>query len=145
MAKLNSYLNFDGTAEEAFNFYKSVFGGEFLGKIYKIGNATEIENISEEDQNRVMHIALPIGGDLLMGSDIIPSMGQRLEKGNNQYVSIFPEDREEARRIFDALSADGIIEMPLEDQFWGDYYGSFQDKFGIRWMINYSEDSGYEG
>lgn len=145
MAKLNSYLNFDGTAEEAFNFYKSVFGGEFLGEIYKMGNAPGTENLSEDEKNRVMHIALPIGGDLLMASDIIPSMGQRLEKGNNHNISIFPESREEARRIFDALSEGGNIEMPLEDQFWGDYYGSFEDQYGVRWMVNYSEDTGYEG
>ena len=140
MAKLNSYLNFDGQAEEAFNFYKSIFGGEFLGGIHRMGNAPGTENLSENSKNRVMHIALPIGNDLLMASDIIPEFGQTLTKGNSNYISIFPDSREEANRIFNALSDGGIVEMPLEDQFWGDYFGSFQDKFGISWMVNYNED-----
>ncbi|WP_312075771.1 VOC family protein [Chryseobacterium sp.] len=140
MAKLNSYLNFDGKAEEAFNFYKSVFGGEFLGEIYKMGNAPGTENLSEEEKNRVMHVALPIGGDLLMGSDIVPSFGQSLIVGNSNYVSVFPDSREEADRLFNGLSDGGNIEMPIEDQFWGDYFGSFQDKFGVYWMINYNDE-----
>lgn len=140
MAKLNSYLNFDGQAEEAFNFYKSIFGGEFLGGIHRMGNAPGTENLSENSKNRVMHIALPIGNDLLMASDIIPEFGQTLTKGNSNYISIFPDSREEANRIFNALSDGGSVEMPLEDQFWGDYFGSFQDKFGISWMVNYNED-----
>ncbi len=144
MAKLNPYLNYDGQAEEAFNFYKSVFGGEFLGGIHKMGNAPGTENLSEDSKNRVMHIALPIGEDLLMASDLIPEFGQTLVKGNNHNISIFPDSREEADRIFNALSAGGKIAMPLEDQFWGDYFGAFEDKFGIKWMINYSKDSGYE-
>jgi PhnB protein len=101
MAKLNSYLNFDGNAEEAFNFYKSVFGGEFKGGINRMSDAPGTENLSDEEKNRVMHIALPIsGGDTLMASDIIPSMGHKLVKGNNNYISIFPESREEADRLF---------------------------------------------
>lgn len=140
MAKLNSYLNFDGKAEEAFNFYKSVFGGEFFGEVYRMGNAPGTEELSEEDLNRVMHVALPIGGDLLMGSDIVPAFGQKLNLGNSNYVSVFPESREEAERLFNALSQNGNIEMPLEDQFWGDYFGSFQDQFAIHWMINYNEE-----
>jgi PhnB protein len=145
MAKLNSYLNFDGQAEEAFNFYKSIFGGEFAGEIYRMGNAPGTENLSEDSKNRVMHIGLPIGGDLLMGSDIIPEFGQTLVRGNNNYISIFPDSREDAQRLFNGLSAGGTIEMPLEDQFWGDYFGSFQDKFGIGWMVNYSTETGYQG
>lgn len=139
MAKLNPYLNFDGTAEEAFNFYKSVFGGEFHGEIFRMGNTPESENLSEEEKNRVMHIALPIGGDLLMASDIIPSFGQTLVVGNNNYVSVFPESKEEADRIFNGLSHGGTIEMPIEDQFWGDYFGSFIDQYGVHWMINFNE------
>ena len=145
MAKLNSYLNFDGQAEEAFNFYKSIFGGEFAGEIYRMGNAPGTENLSEDSKNRVMHIGLPIGSDLLMGSDIIPEFGQTLVRGNNNYISIFPDSREDAQRFFNGLSAGGTIEMPLEDQFWGDYFGSFQDKFGIGWMVNYSTETGYQG
>lgn len=140
MAKLNSYLNFDGNAEEAFNFYKSVFGGEFKGSINRMSDAPGTENLSDEEKNRVMHIALPIaGGDMLMASDIIPSMGHKLIKGNNNYISIFPESREEADRLFNGLSAGGNIEMPLDDMFWGAYYGSFEDKFGVHWMINYDK------
>ncbi|MBD8081995.1 VOC family protein [Chryseobacterium caseinilyticum] len=145
MPKLNPYLNFDGKAEEAFNFYRTVFGGEFVGGVHKMGNAPGTENLSDEEKNRVMHIALRVGGDLLMASDIVPSFGQNLTVGNNNYVSIFPDSREDAERIFKALSEDGNIEMPLEDQFWGDYFGSFQDKFGVYWMINFSTDQGYEG
>ena len=137
MPKLNPYLNFDGKAEEAFTFYKSVFGGDFLGDVYRIGNAPGCEGLSEEEKNRVMHIALPIGKDLLMASDIVPSMGHKLIEGNNNYVSILTDSREEADRLFNGLSAGGTIEMPLEDQFWGDYYGSFTDKFGVKWMVDY--------
>lgn len=145
MPKLNPYLNFDGKAEEAFNFYRTVFGGEFVGGVHKMGNAPGTENLSDDERNRVMHIALRVGGDLLMASDIVPSFGQNLTVGNNNYVSIFPDSREDADRIFKALSDGGNIEMPLEDQFWGDYFGSFQDKFGVYWMINFSTDQGYEG
>ena len=140
MAKLNSYLNFDGQAEEAFNFYKSIFGGEFVGEIYRMGNAPGTENLSEDSKNRVMHIALPIGNDLLMASDIIPEFGQTLTKGNSSYISVFPDSKEEADQLFKGLSEGGNIEMPLEEQFWGDYFGCFQDKYGIGWMINYNEE-----
>ena len=139
MAKLNPYLNFDGKAEEAFNFYRSIFGGEFVGGINRMGDAPGTENLPVEEKNRVMHIALPVGGDLLMASDICPSFGQHLRVGNNNYVSIFPESREEADRLFKGLSEGGTVEMPMEDQFWGAYYGSFQDKFGTYWMVNYTE------
>lgn len=141
MPKLNPYLNFDGKAEEAFNFYKSVFGGEFAGGVHKMGDAPGCENLSAEEKNRVMHIALPIGDDLLMASDIMPSIGQKLIEGNNNQISIFPESREEADRLFNSLSAGGVVEMPLADQFWGDYFGAFTDKYGIKWMINYSARS----
>lgn len=140
MAKINPYLNFDGNAEEAFNFYKSVFGGEFKGGINRMRDAPGTENLSDEEKNRVMHIALPIaGGDMLMASDIIPSMGHKLVEGNNNYISIFPESRAEAERLFNGLSAGGNIEMPLDDMFWGAYFGSFADKFGVHWMINYEK------
>ncbi len=138
MAKLNPYLNFDGTCEEAFNFYKSVFGGEFLGEVHKMKDIPNME-IPEEAKDRVMHVGLPIGGDILMGSDIFP--GQPFVTGNNNYISIFPESREEADRLFARLSADGKVEMPMEDQFWGDYFGSLKDKFGVCWMINYNSQN----
>lgn len=141
MAKLNPYLNFDGQAEEAFNFYKSIFGGEFRGGIMKMGGAPGTENLSDEEKNRVMHVALPIGDDMLMASDIVPSMGHKLIVGNNNYVSIFPDSREQADTFFNKLSAGGEVEMPMADQFWGDYFGSLVDKFGIRWMINFPSQS----
>ena len=139
MAKLNPYLNFDGKAEEAFNFYKSVFGGEFMGGINRMGDAPGTENLTDEEKNRVMHIALPVGNDVLMASDCVPSMGHVLKVGNNNYISVFPESREEAEKLFNGLSDGGTVEMPLQDQFWGDYFGSFRDKFGVGWMINYHE------
>ncbi|TVZ26922.1 PhnB protein [Gillisia sp. Hel_I_86] len=139
--KVNPYLNFDGNAEEAFNFYKSVFGGEFIANM-KMGDAPDTEKLPKEEQKRTMHISLPIGKDtILMASDIVPSMGHTLNKGNNMYVSLHPESREEADRLFNGLSAGGDIEMPMEDQFWGDYFGSFTDKFGMKWMINYNEQN----
>lgn len=139
MPKLNPYLNFDGKAEEAFTFYKSVFGGEFVGGIHRMGGAPGTESLSEEEKQRVMHIALPIGNDLLMASDIMPSMNQQLTVGNNNYISVFPDSRQQADEYFKALSEGGKIEMPLEDQFWGDYFGCFSDKYGVYWMINYNE------
>lgn len=139
MPKLNPYLNFDGKAEEAFTFYKSVFGGEFVGGIHRMGGAPGTENLSEEEKQRVMHIALPIGNELLMASDIMPSMNQQLTVGNNNYISVFPDSRQQADEYFKALSEGGKIEMPLEDQFWGDYFGCFSDKYGVYWMINYNE------
>lgn len=141
MAKINPYLNFDGKAEEAFNFYKNVFGGEFAGGINRMGDAPGTESLSKEEKNRVMHISLPIqGGDILMGADIVPSMGHKLIQGNNNYVSIHPNSREETDKLFNGLSAGGKIEMPLQDTFWGAYFGSFQDKFGVHWMINFDEN-----
>jgi PhnB protein len=140
MAKLNSYLNFDGNAEEAFNFYKSIFGGEFMGGgVMKMGGMPNSENVPESEKNRVMHVALPItGGDLLMASDILPSAGHKLIIGNNNYICISPESKEEADRLFAGLSEGGEVEMPMEDQFWGDYFGSFKDKYGVCWMISYN-------
>lgn len=106
-----------------------------------MGNAPGTEGLSEEEKNRVMHIALRVGNDLLMASDIIPSMGHKLIVGNNNYISLFPDSREDADRIFNALSEGGVVEMPMEDQFWGDYFGSFVDKFGVNWMINYNPEN----
>ena len=136
--KANPYLNFDGQAEEAFIFYKSVFGGEFTGNM-KMKDAPDGDKLPKDEQNRVMHISLPISENiLLMASDIMPSMGQKLIKGNNNYISLHPDSKAEADRIFNGLSAGGKIEMPMADQFWGDYFGSFIDKFGISWMINFN-------
>ncbi|MFT3827924.1 MAG: VOC family protein [Chitinophagaceae bacterium] len=134
---LNPYLNFDGNAEEAFRFYQSVFGGELF--VSKMGEAPGTENLSAEEKNRAMHVSLPVGkGQLLMASDCLPSAGHVLKVGNNNYISVFPDSREDADRLFSKLSEGGKIEMPIADMFWGDYFGSFEDKYGVHWMINYS-------
>jgi len=138
--KVNPYLNFDGNAEEAFNFYKSVFGGDFIANM-KMGDAPDMEKLPKEERMRTMHISLPLSEDtILMASDTVPSMGHTLKQGNNNYISIHPTSKEEADRLFNGLSKDGTIEMPMEMQFWGDYFGSFIDKFGIYWMINYNAE-----
>ena len=134
---LNPYLNFDGNAEEAFRFYQSVFGGELF--IQKMSQAPGTENLPENEKNRTMHVGLPIGnGQFLMASDCLSSQGHVLKQGNNNYISITPDSREEADRLFNGLSAGGKIEMPMADMFWGDYFGSFADKFGVCWMINFA-------
>lgn len=139
MTKLNPYLNFAGNTEEAFNFYKSVFGGEFSSLVRFKDMPMEGVNIPESDQNKIMHISLPIGKDnMLMATESLESLGQKLVQGNNFYISIHPDSKEEADRIFNELSAGGKIEMPIGNQPWGDYYGHFTDKFGINWMVNYS-------
>lgn len=135
MLVLNPYLNFPGTTEEAFNFYKSVFGGEFQA-LQRFKDTPEAEKLSPEDQEKIMHISLPIGGNILMGTDAIESMGHSLTIGNNISLSINLEDRAEADRIHTALSADGKVTVPIQDMFWGDYFGMCTDKFGIHWMVN---------
>jgi PhnB protein len=145
MAGVSTYLNFTRNTEEAFNFYKSVFGTEFDGEIMRFGGIPPQEGqppIAEEDKNLVMHVALPIlGGHRLMGTDAPESMGFELNQGNNVYISLSPDSREEADKLFGALSEGGNVEMPMGDQFWGDYFGSLVDKFGIHWMINHSTRS----
>lgn len=137
--KLNPYLNFDGNAEEAFNFYKSVFGGEFAGGIMRMNSAPGTEGLPDDEKERVMHVSLPLDNNqTLMASDIVPSMGHKLNRGNNVYLSLHPDSKEEADRLFNALAEGGTVEMPMEDQFWGDYFGSLVDKFGIGWMVNYN-------
>jgi len=139
MTRLHTYLNFAGNAEEAFEFYRSVFGGEFSSVTRFKDLPIPGVSIPEEDQDKIMHIALPIGkDDILMASDTLRSLGQELVLGNNAYVSVHPESKEEADRIFSALSEGADIEMPIADQVWGDYYGSLKDKFGVQWMVNYS-------
>ncbi len=138
MTKLHSYLNFAGNAQEAFDFYKSVFGGEFSSVVRFKDFPMEGVTIGKEDEDKMMHIALPIGEDnVLMASDVLESLGQQLVQGNNVYVSVHPASREEADRIFSALSEGADIEMPIADQVWGDYYGSLRDRFGVMWMVNY--------
>ena len=143
MAQTSTYLNFSRNTEEAFNFYKSVFGSDFVdGKINRFNDIPAQEGmppLAEEDKNLVMHVALPIlGGHLLMGTDAPESMGFKVNQGNNVYISLHPDSRSEADKLFAALSNGGEVDMPLQDMFWGDYYGSLTDKFGIKWMVNFS-------
>jgi len=143
MATVSTYLNFARQTEEAFNFYKSVFGGEFVGDIHRfsdIPSSEEMPPLADSDKNLVMHIALPIlGGHMLMGTDAPESMGFKLKPGNNIYINLQPDTRIETKRLFDALSKGGIVEQELQDMFWGDYYGSCKDKFGVQWMFNCEE------
>lgn len=137
MAKFNTYLNFNGNTEEAFNFYKSVFGGEF-SVLQRFRGAPGTENLSEEYKDKIMHIRLPVGnGDDLMATDALASMGQKLNEGNNFYISINAGSREEAEKLYQGLSEGGKIEMPLQDTYWGDYFAMFEDKFGIQWMVGF--------
>jgi PhnB protein len=143
MATVSTYLNFTSNTEDAFNFYRSVFGGEFQGGILRFKDIPPTENmppLPEEDKNLVMHVALPIlDGHLLMGTDAPESMGFRVNPGNNVYIALQPDTREETMRLFNALSDGGKIEQELQDMFWGDFYGSCVDKFGVQWMFICSE------
>ena len=140
MARTSTYLNFSRSTEEAFNFYKSVFGTEFSGPIARMGDVPAQEGqppLSDEDKNLVMNVQLPItGGHLLMGTDAPESMGFTVNQGNNVYICLDPDTRAEAERLFAALSEGGKVEMALTDMFWGDYFGSLVDKFGTLWMVN---------
>lgn len=140
MARVSTYLNFVRSTEQAFNFYKTVFGTEFEGDVSRMGGAPPMPGqppLAEADKNLVMHVALPIlGGHRLMGTDAPESMGFSLNQGNNVYVNLEPDTRADADRLFKALSDGGAVEMPLAEQFWGDYFGSFTDKFGTKWMVN---------
>jgi PhnB protein len=135
MATINPYLNFPGNTEEAFNFYKLVFGGEFTNVIRFKDMPMEGFSIPKQDEDKIMHISLPIG---IMATDTLDSLGQKLVTGNNVYISVHPESKGEADKIFNALSDGGNVEMPISDQVWGDYFGSLRDKFGVQWMINYT-------
>jgi len=140
MSSVSTYLNFARNTETAFNFYKSVFKTEFAGPIARMGTGPACPGqppLAEADKHLVMHVALPIlGGHLLMGTDSPESMGFKLNQGNNVHICLAPDTRAEADRLFGELSKGGNVEMPMQDMFWGDYFGSFTDQFGIKWMIN---------
>lgn len=142
MAKVSTYLNFQRSTEEAFNFYKIVFGTNFLNEIQRFSSIPPQEGVPEmpeADKNLVMHVELPIlGGHVLMGTDAPESMGFKLSNGNNVYINLEPDTRAETKRLFDALSAGGKVEMQLQEMFWGGYYGSCKDKYGVQWMFNCS-------
>jgi len=141
-ARVTTYLNFNGKTEEAFNFYRSVFKTEFTGKgIQRFSEVPAHEGhppLSATDQDLVLHVELPIlGGHILMATDAPESMGFKLTAGNNMHICLEPASKEEADRLFNELSVDGIVEMPMQDMFFGSYYGAFADKFGVNWMVNY--------
>ena len=140
MASVSTYLNFAGNTEEAFEFYKSVFGTDYNGPINRMGEAPPQEGqpeLSEAAKQMVLHVALPIlGGHVLHGTDAPEEMGFTLNQGNNMYIMLEPDSREDADRLFAALSEGGNVEMAMADQFWGDYFGSFVDRFGTNWMVN---------
>lgn len=140
MARVSTYLNFPRSTEEAFVFYKSVFGTEFDAPIARFKDmppAPDQPPLAEADRNLVMHVALPIlGGHVLMGTDAPESMGFTVTAGNSVYINLEPDTRAETERLFNALAAGGTIEMPLQEMFWGGYFGSLVDRFGISWMFN---------
>jgi PhnB protein len=142
MASVSTYLNFERETEEAFNFYKGVFGTEFVGKINRLSEVPPQEGqppISEEDKNLVMNVQLPIlGGHILQGTDAPESMGFKLNKGNNVYICLQPDTRAETDKLFASLKEGGKVELELQEMFWGDYFGSLADKFGVLWMFNCS-------
>lgn len=140
MARVSTYLHFAGSAEKAFNFYRSVFGGEFAGPIHRFDEAPELPGrppLSDEDKKLVMHVELPIlAGHVLMGTDSPESMGLPVYHGNDVHISLEPDTRAETERLFNALSEGGSVDMPLQPIFWDAYFGSLTDQFGICWMFN---------
>ena len=143
MARINPHINFNGNAEEAFNFYKSVFGGEFE-KIIRFKDISSPEfPVAESEANKIMHIALPIGPNMLMANDVPEIMGRTNENENRSKIFISAESREEADKLFNGLSAGGNVEMPIGDAPWGSYFAMFRDKYGIEWMVEF--DPKYNG
>lgn len=140
MAQVSTYLNFAGNTGEAFEFYRSVFGTEYMGPVVRYGDVPQPDGsppVSDEHKDLIINVALPILADhLLMGTDVTGMPGYTFRQGNNVYVCLHPDTRGEADRLFAALSEGGQVENALAEMFWGDYWGSFSDKFGIHWMIN---------
>ena len=141
MTTVNTYLNFNGNCEEAFNFYKSVFGGEFhyLGRFSEMPAQDGVPPFPKELDNKIMHVYFPISKETaLLGSDVGGEWAKTFNQGNNFSVSISTDSREEATRLFNGLSEGGKISMPLADTFWGDYFGTFTDRFGTSWMVSFT-------
>jgi len=137
MLRINPHINFNGNAEEAFNFYRSVFGGEFT-KITRFKDLASPEMpVAPNDANKIMNIGLPIGKNVLIANDIPESMGRVNENENRSKISVSAESREEADKLFKGLSAGGSVEMPIGDSAWGSYFAMFRDKFGIEWIIEF--------
>lgn len=143
MANINPHVNFNGNAEEAFNFYKSVFGGEF-SKIIRFKDLASADfQVAEHEANKIMHIALPIGKSILMANDVPEIFGKTNENENRSKIAIQTESKAEADKLFNGLSVGGQVEMPISDSPWGTYFGMFRDKYGIEWMIDF--DPNYKG
>jgi PhnB protein len=146
MARVSTYLNFMGNAEEAFEFYRTVFGSDFLAPIQRMRDVPADPNappLSEAEQDMVMHVELPIlGGHVIMATDMLASMGHELRLGNNTTINLEPDSREETQRLFDALSEGSSDCAPLADMFWGATWGTCLDRFGVRWMFNFVPASG---
>jgi PhnB protein len=139
MALINPHINFNGNAEEAFDFYRSVFGGEFSKIIRFKDLAGAGFPVSEKEENKIMHIALPVGkGSMLMANDVPEIMGKTNENENRSKIVISAESKAEADKLFNGLSAGGQIEMPIADSPWGTYFGMFRDKYGIEWMVDFN-------
>ena len=140
MARVSTYLNFERNTEAAFEFYKSVFGTEYSTPIHRMGEVPDQPGqppMPAADKNLVMHVALPLlGGHMLMGTDAPETMGFKLIFGNNAYINLEPDTRTDTDRLFKALAIGGTVSMPLQEMFWGDYFGSLTDKFGVQWMFN---------
>ena len=141
MPIINPYINFNGNAEEAFHFYRSVFGGEFA-KIMRFKDLASPDfQVPEKEANKIMHIALPIGKNILMANDVPESMGKVSENENRSKISVTAESREEADKIFNGLSKGGTIEMPIDDSPWGSYFAMFRDKYGIEWTVDFDPNN----
>ena len=140
MAQINPYIHFNGNAEEAFTFYKSVFGGDFERTVRFKEFLSPEHPVSEKEANKIMHIALPIGkNDVLMGSDTPEFMGKHNENETRSKISIHADNKEEADKLFNGLSSGGQVEMPIADSPWGSYFGMFRDKYGIEWMVSFDQ------
>ncbi len=139
MASINPHINFNGNAEEAFTFYQSVFGGEFATIMRFKDLASEEFVVAENEANKIMHIALPIGNSVLMGNDVPQILGRTNENENRSKIVISAESKEEADKLFNGLSSGGQIEMPISYSPWGSYFGMFRDKYGIEWMVDFDE------
>ncbi len=138
MTTINPYINFNGNAEEAFNFYKSVFGGEFTQTVRFKDLASDDFPVPEAEADKIMRIVLPIGGNTLIANDVPEAMGPVSEQENRSKIAVSVESREEAARIFLGLSEDGTVEMPMDDSPWGTYFGMFRDKYGIEWTVEFA-------
>lgn len=138
MARVSTYLNFAGKAEEAFDFYRRVFGTDYLGPIQRMGDVPADPAVSEADKAKVLHVELPIlGGHVLMASDLLESMGE-VRVGNSVTINLEPDSLEETRRLFDALSEGASDTVPLAEMFWGATWGTCLDRYGVRWMFNHA-------